>query len=153
MERSARPFLILFGVLVALLVCGGVALALAIHQGGMIEVDVHAKGPGGTDVTGLRVPGCLASLALHFVPDREFRVQAGELDRRGLTSESLRKVMDALAKIPDAVLIEVRDRDEHVRIAKEGRHLTVLADGDDEIVCVRVPIRLAAQLARKAAQG
>jgi len=42
MDRSSRPFLILFGSIVALILFAGIAMAVTAHRSGMITVDIHA---------------------------------------------------------------------------------------------------------------
>jgi hypothetical protein len=49
--------------------------------------------------------------------------------------------MQQLAKVPDTVLVEVRDRDEHVRIEKRGGRILVDVDSPREEVHVGVPIQ------------
>ena len=52
-----------------------------------------------------------------------------------------RLALQELAKCPDTVLVEVKDRDEHVRIEKRGGRLLVDVDSHSEEVHVGVPIQ------------
>lgn len=134
---SSRPFLLVFGILVLVLVCVGVAFAYSIHRAGMIEVDVHATGPGGCDIRGIKMPGALAPLAISFVPDEELAAAREDIDEWGPLA---REVCRSIGRCPDFVLAEVHSDREFVRVAKEGRRLVVIVEGDEEEIRVVVPL-------------
>jgi hypothetical protein len=150
MTTSSKPFLILFGAILALIVGSGAALALAVHHYGTIEVDVHSNGPGGTDVEGLKIPGILATTAAHFIPDSALKSARGEV-RLGCRKSDcdlgdVAEILAVLAKCPDCVLVEVISPDECVTIAKRNGHLVVDAQSVEETVHVKVPLRTARTL-------
>lgn len=150
MTTSSRPFLILFGAILALLAGSGAALALAVHHYGTIEVDVHSNGPGGTDVEGLKIPGFLATTAAHFIPDSALKsartgVRSG-CRESNCDFDDLAGILKVLAECPDCVLVEVTSPDEHVTVAKRSGHLVVDSESIEETVHVKVPLRTARTL-------
>lgn len=150
MTSGNRRFLIVFLGAILVLVVLGAALALSVHRAGMLEVDVRAKGPGGCDVTGIRVPAALAHVALVFIPDHAFGHACEEMRRWvPLISEGCSQ----LSKCPDFTLVEVRSRDEWVRIRKRGRTLVIDVDSDCERVHISVPIGVARAFAKRIAKG
>ncbi len=150
MKTSSKPFLLLFGAILALLAGSGAALALAVHHYGTIEVDVHSNEPGGTDVEGLKIPGILAATAVHFIPDSALkRARAGV--RAGCRESDcdineLAGILKALAECPDCVLVEITSPDERVTVAKRGGHLVVDTESVEETVHLKVPLRTARTL-------
>jgi len=146
MNPSARPFLILFCAILALLVGAGVALAITVHNGGMLRVDVHAKGPGGCDVTGLRIPGAFVSTAMHFIPEDALAEMADELAFAGPLAG---RAIEELEQTPDFVLVEVVSDDEQVLIRKLGRELRIDVDSYDEEVHITVPLGTLKSLMRR----
>jgi hypothetical protein len=150
MNTSSKPFLVLFGVILALLAGSGAALALAVHHYGTIEVDVHSNGPDGTDVEGLKIPGILAATAVHFIPDSALKSARAEV-RAGCREsdcdvDDLGKILKALAESPDCVLVEVISATERVTVAKRNGHIVVDAESVEETVHVKVPLRAARSL-------
>ena len=115
------------------LVVGGAVVNTSVL---MVDVDT----PEGPDIT-VPVPLPMARAGLWFAPDEAKRVKAPEL------AEHLPHVMKAVAALrraPDGVFVEVRDRDEHVEIVKEGDDLRVhVIDGSRTTVNVRFPLAAA----------
>ena len=138
MEPSTNPFLRLFGSLVLLLLCGGIALAVSVQRAGMISVDVEAAGPDGCTVKGLRVPGLLANTAIQALPAHIFD---GMKDEAEWVPPLLSRACDALREVPDFNLVEVDGPDELVRIIKRGNDLVIDVVSDDEKVHVVLPIK------------
>jgi len=102
----------------------------------MVDVDT-AEGP---DIT-VPVPLPMARAGLWFAPDEAKRVEALELAEH---LPHARKAVAALRQAPDGVFVEVHDRDEHVKIVKEGESLRVrVIDGSRTSVDVRVPLAAA----------
>ncbi|MCK4413000.1 MAG: hypothetical protein KAY32_05615 [Candidatus Eisenbacteria sp.] len=134
---SSRPFLLTFGLLVLLLLCVGGALAVSVHKAGIIEVDIHATGPGGCDLRGLKVPGALAPILIDLVPNDEFDEAREEIDE---WCPLAREICRAIGRCPDFVLAEVESDGEFVKVSMEGRRLVVIIESDDEKIRIVVPI-------------
>ncbi len=140
MSGNSSRFWVVFCVALGVLMVAGAGLAWAIHSAGMLEVDIHATGPGGVDVTGLRVPAALAHIALAFAPDDIFAAAEDELRTWG---PLIGEACDQLTNAPDFTLVEVITRDEEVQIRKQGRSLVIDVEADDQRVHVTVPLRTA----------
>jgi hypothetical protein len=56
--------------------------------------------------------------------------------------------LEGLADCLDGVLVDVRDRDETVRIVKEGRSFEIHVRSRDESVDISVPARVFSKVAR-----
>jgi hypothetical protein len=134
------------GTLLVLIAAGG-ALAWSIHSAGMLTVDIHAKGPGGCDITGIRIPAAVAHVALALVPDQAFDwAEDDELQRWG---PLIHEACHQLLKSPDFTLVEVVDDDESVLIRKRGKTLVIDVEDHQERVHVTVPLGVAKAFARK----
>ncbi len=133
-------------IVVVLLLTLGAGLTWAVNRAGVIEIDIRSKGPGGTDITGLRIPGPLAEAALVCVPGHLFCDLDDEVSE---WMPMMRGVCEALERQDDFTLVEVYSDRENVRVRKEGNCLVVDVDTPDERVHVKVPIGLADAVARK----
>lgn len=153
MSRGARIFWIFTG-LAAVFVVGSVgAVAFAAHAVTtmpMIEVSVqeHGASPVSFHVS---VPaaavGAGLAVAPHVIPDDVWQEARGELDAEleELPAEwrdSSAELIRALRDLPDAVLVEVDDRHDHVRVEKRGSDLRVTVRSSDADVDVTVPIAI-----------
>jgi len=153
MSRGARIFWIFTGLFAIFMVgsAGAVALAAhAVHSMPMIEVSVREHGADGTHI-GFAIPaaavGAGLAIAPHVMPDEAWDEMRVDLDAelaelppqwRQTSSEMIR----ALADMPDAVLVEVDDHQDHVRVEKRGAELIVTVRSSDADVDVTVPIAL-----------
>ncbi|MFH1143231.1 MAG: hypothetical protein V1774_01645 [Candidatus Eisenbacteria bacterium] len=146
MGRSSKPFLILFGSLVLLLVCAGIALAISVQRAGMICVDVEATGPGGCDVRGLRLPGFLVNGAIRCLP---VDVLCEAKAEAAWVHPFLRQACRTLQRTPDFALVEVDGPNEQVRITKRGNDLLIHVESDQERVHLVIPIRTLDALASR----
>jgi hypothetical protein len=113
------------------------ALTGYVIQDGFVHVSVDESSKDGTHLH-LVVPAQLAPLAAHFAPPNRFEGHEREL--RALLP-ALRMSALELVKLPDSVLVEVRDGDEHVLISKAGDGLSIEEDSPQEHVKVWVPLR------------
>lgn len=131
-----------FGILV---LTSGVLLAASVVRSGMVMVKVDE--PGSRIV--FPVPAFLVYAGMKVLPLVEEDIWAdarAELGEWGpVAAEALRAVEDA----PDAVLVEVQNAREHVRITKEGRSLEIYVKGQDETVEISVPAGLLGHIARE----
>ena len=146
MSRATRRAVGTVVIVTAMLLTMGAGLTYAVNRAGVIEVDIHAKGPGGTDLRGLKIPGSLAEAALVCIPSSAFREAHEEIGEFG---PLMRKACQALARQDDFTLVEVRSDSETVLIRKEGNHLVIEVDTFDERIHVKVPISLAEAFAKK----
>jgi hypothetical protein len=127
------------------------ALGAAVGATGVVIVDVKESGPNGHRIV-LPVPLLLAETAVRFAPiGKGPRLSdMGEAARYLPVAEG---VLAALADSPDAELVRVDDRDEHVRIAKVGKMLEITVDSSREKVRVNVPLSAASEVLRQARGG
>lgn len=116
--------------LLSSLLVGGVV----VHQG-VLTVDVDAADGSGVWVP---VPVVLARGGLFFAPEEARRIEA---PRAAEYLPYAGRVVEALRTAPDGVLVEVIDRDQLVRVSKEGDLLRVRAvEGDRSDIEVLVPL-------------
>lgn len=106
-------------------------------QDGFVHVTVEEFKKDGTHLH-LLVPAELAPLAAHFVPLK----QLGDAKHRLQEVLPIARLTAAeLARLPDCLLVEVRDRNDHVRVAKAGDGLDIEEESPEEHVHVWVPLR------------
>jgi hypothetical protein len=110
--------------------------ALVMHEG-VITVNVREKRPDGSHVR-LFVPATVIGLGMSLAPKDKIE-HATRHARKFLPLARIGA--EELAKCPDFVLVEVHDRDEHVRIQKVGGRLLVDVHSPREEVHVAVPLR------------
>lgn len=110
--------------------------ALVFHEG-VITVNVREKRADGDHIR-FFVPATVASFGVGLVPEQHIR-RATRHAHEYLPAARI--AMQELAKCPDTVLVEVKERDEHVRIEKRGGRLLVDVDSRSEEVHVGVPIQ------------
>jgi hypothetical protein len=99
-------------------------------------VDVDENKIGGSHVH-FWVPATLVGVGMHVAPRHALK-QAAEKARDVLPA--LRLGAKELRNYPDAVLVEVTNEEQHVRVATEHGKLRVDVDGGDQIVHVMVPL-------------
>lgn len=148
MGRGTKIFLIVLSI--PLLFLFGITLVLAAPTVGTgltfdaVSVSVHDKGPDGVRFS-IPVPAVLVDAGLRTA------LAAGALDDvEPLPPEAvralphLREVVQILADTPqDFTLVEVRDRNDHVRIDKVGDRLLIRVRSRDADVDVGLPLALA----------
>jgi hypothetical protein len=108
-----------------------------IVQDGFVHVSVDEFTKDGTHLH-LVVPAQLAPLGAHFVPARHLAEAQHKLHE---ILPALKLTVAELAKLPDSVLVEVRDADQHVLVSKSGDGLLVEEQSQQEHVKVWVPLR------------
>jgi hypothetical protein len=117
---------------------------------GMIEVNVVERQPEAHHVYVL-APAMLVPIATHFIP-REKRGHAAE--QLGPYMPAIRAALGQLRDCDDFVLVDVKDRDEHVEVQKLGGSVVVDVKDLDETVHVSTPIRaISSTLEQLAASG
>jgi len=110
--------------------------ALVFHEG-VITVNVREKRADGDHVR-FFVPATVVSYGMGLAPEEQIR-RATRHAHEYLPVARI--ALQELAKCPDSVLVEVKDRDEHVLIEKRGGRLLVNVDSRSEEVHVGVPIQ------------
>ncbi len=113
-----------------------------VIQSGFLWVDVREKGPDGHHIV-LPVPMVLARVGVALVPAHAFAGEAADMQE---ALPAVGALCDSLAKMPDAVLVEVQSTREQVRIAKRGDSLDIDVDDSDGTVHLSVPLASAADL-------
>ena len=134
---------VLLGFVLGALLLGVASVAFAataVYRAGTLAVEVHEKGPGGSDVT-LRLPGILVDVAARFVPSQACRSIPPELRAYG---PAIREAAFELARGPDGVFVQIDSPEEKLSIAKEGGDLVVHVTSSRETVRVGIPLRTAA---------
>lgn len=139
MNPRTKKIAIVLGVLWGIPMLAILVVGLWVKSLGMISVQVAEHRPGGSNVN-LQIPGVLASAGLMFFPDVVCAEVADNMDNHWGTV--VKAIESELATCPDAVFVEVTGSDENVLIRKEGVHLVIDIDSDDETVHVRVPLKL-----------
>jgi hypothetical protein len=130
----------------ALLVMAGMALFLALvaYSEGAVMVYVHQK-PHGARIF-VPVPALLVTQGLRFVPQRDLDAACRDLHQ---WLPAIKAASHELRREPDGVLVEVRDRAEHVLISKRGDDLVIDVDDPDETVHLSLPLEAFSSLAER----
>lgn len=117
----------------------GIALVgcLLTARSGVVNVHVVERQPEVHNIHVI-VPGILVTTTLHFIPARCFHDSGSDV-RQWLPV--VRAAADSFAKMPDTVLVEVTDPQEHVVVRKSGGSLITDVNDQDENVHVSVPVR------------
>jgi hypothetical protein len=151
MKTAMKVLLVLVAAFGLLLMGSGFLLAASIVQSGLVTVKVHESGPDGTRLY-LPVPAVIVHAGLSVLPAlieedvwEEVRTDLGEW--APVAAEALRAVEDS----PDAVLVDIENDHESVRIEKDGRTLEIqVRDGKDRFE-ISVPASLLGRVAREIA--
>jgi hypothetical protein len=151
MKKAMKVLLVLAASFGLVLMGSGFLLAASIVQTGLVTVKVHESGPDGTHLY-LPLPAILVHAGLTVLPAlieddvwEDVRTDLGEW--APVAAEALRSVEDA----PDAVLVEVENARESVRIEKVGRSLEIrVRDGKDSFE-ISLPANLLGHVAREIA--
>jgi hypothetical protein len=115
-------------------------LMLVAGAGGVVVVDVQEGGADGHHLV-VPVPVALAQLALTFAPEEARHVVCPDF---APYHDLALRVLKELEQVPDCTLVRVEEKDESIRIQKEGRSLRVdVVDGEGEEVHVSIPIHSA----------
>jgi len=154
--RSGTRLVVAVACGVVVIVASTAAVAAWTFYGpGAVSVKVVPKTSDGVHVS-LRVPSFVVRGAVALIPVGAIHLDRSEPALRMALPIAARS-LEALSEIPDAVLVEVDDGSDHVRIAKEDSRLVVHVDSDDATVDVSVPLvvvrSVAEVLARSAPDG
>lgn len=140
---TGKKILTMAALLAVFTVAGwAVLIGVVYAHGGVMTVRVHEANEGldlYLPVPMVVVDGVVAT-ASHVMPQEDWLNLQAELDL-GEWEPLVREVLEVLDDCPDALLVEVIDDHEHVRVSKEGRYLKVEVDADDVDVRVSIPTR------------
>lgn len=144
MSPDVKKFFIILGSFLLIAAIGFTAIGAYVHRCGVLVVHVD-EGPGGSNIH-MRIPAALVHAGLQVVPDEVFE-DAGDEIRQA--APLLRAVCDGLADAPDFVLVEVKGRNEWVRIRKNGDKLEIRVRDCDDRIEVIVPLRMVESVANR----
>jgi hypothetical protein len=117
---------------------------------GVIRVDVDEHRDGGSHVH-VWVPAAAVPMAVHFVPRRHLRDAACHVSE---FMPLIQIVAQELRHYPNTTFVDVKDREDHVRVSTVGTKLQIDVTTEQETVHVAVPLTtvndVAAQLAANA---
>jgi hypothetical protein len=115
------------------------ALVITIISMDWLIVSVHESGADGTRVW-IPVPIAAIRLAVWAVPDKIFEDADTDAPEFAEYEDVFRAMIGEIEKIPDAVLVEVTERNTHVVIRKQADVFVIDVTDGDEDVRVRVPV-------------
>ena len=130
-----------------LLVMVGIALfmGLVAYSEGAVMVYVHEKKPEGHRLW-VPVPALLVDLGVRFVPEERLQDALRDLQP---WLPAIEAASHELRRCPDGLLVEVKDRTDHVMVSKGGEMLRVDVDSETDTVHVSVPISLIESVAAR----
>ena len=118
---------------------------LVAYSEGAVMVSVRERKPEGTRIW-LPVPALLVEVGMRFVPAKDLRDASAQI-RPWLPA--IRAASTELERCPDATLVEVESRTEHVRVSKSGDTLEVDVEDGDDTVHVSVPVEFVNSMAEE----
>ncbi len=139
MRRLLKAFVIVCAAGLLAFGMAGVALAAAVVHSGLISVSVQEKTADGTRIF-LPVPAALIELGAStlplVMPERELARARREI---APYRQGLRQLASELDDMPSATLVTVESAKERVKVAKQGRNLTIEVHSDEADVRVSLP--------------
>lgn len=152
MKTIAKLLFVAIVMFAVLVVGSGTLLAASVVRSGLVTVKVHETGPHGNQHLYIPVPAAMVDVSLDLIPllagkdvFAEMRSDLGDM------GPAVAAALTELEDAPDAVLVDIRDTHERVRIVKEGRSLEILVDGSDGQVEISLPAHLLGRIAREIA--
>ena len=147
MSRGAKIFVGIAAGLAILFLGSGLLVAGTIAATGLVTVNVHDK-TDGTHIY-LPVPAVALYLGMDLLPLVMDDSDLAEMRRDvGDWGPFMAATLRGLADCPDGVLVDIRDREETVRIVKEGRSFEIRIRNHNESVDISVPARMLSKAAR-----
>jgi hypothetical protein len=137
MTRTTKTLLIVLCVLFFVGMATTLVIAATVINAGVAWVRVEEHGPGGARVY-LPVPMALLEAGMAFGPLDELHQELAEV--RHTYGPMLVAAAGAIADAPDFTLVEVQDRHDWVKIAKQDDRLDIRVDSRDATVHVSVPV-------------
>lgn len=151
MSKGAKILLAIAATFAVLIIGSGALLAASVVRAGVVTVKVHEPGASGTHLN-IHIPAAVVTLGMDLLPlvlehDVTAEIRADLGDMRPAVAAALLE----LEGVPDAVLVDVRDGSERVRISKEGRTLEVRVMNSDGTFEISLPAHLLGKIAREIA--
>jgi uncharacterized protein (DUF1684 family) len=145
MSKKAKILLTVAVCFVLVFVGSGMLVAATVVSSGLVKVAVHQPDMD-MDFT---VPAALVHMGLVTLPlVLEEDVVADLRADLGEAGPAAAAALRALEEAPDAVLVDVQDNGESVRVVKQGRHLEVHVESADGTVEISLPTCLLGSIAR-----
>jgi hypothetical protein len=142
MTRTAKVLTIVALALLALPVGATLLVAGSVVAHGVVTVNVQESKEGGTHLY-LPVPADLLYLGMDLLPVLD---QHGELARArrevGPWAPVAKAAMESLEDCPDAVLVDVQQHGQTVKIVKVGRSIEIDVHGQGDDVHISLPAHL-----------
>ncbi len=145
MSKGAKILLAAAMTIVVLMIGSGLMLAASIARAGVMTVSIHEPGKH----IDLHLPAAVVYLGMDLLPlvldddvSAEIRANLGE--HRQAVAAALRELEHA----PDAVLVDIEDGSERVRISKRGRSLEIHVVNSDGRFDISLPTGLLGRIAR-----
>jgi hypothetical protein len=136
-ERLAASILLGAAVVASGTAC---AAAYAWHHAGTFRIAVQDDGPDGTNFS-MTLPGALVDAAIAAFPvPNHLDLDGEDAVFRDLVP-ALHAVRAQLDDLPDAVLVDIRDGAETVRVAKHDDTIQIRVASPGERVAIDLPIR------------
>jgi hypothetical protein len=126
-----------------------VATGAYTFREGLLRVDVDEYRQGGSHVH-LWLPAAAIPMAMNFVPRREFEKAAR--DAREYMPIA-RAAAHELGKLPDSVLVEVKDGEEHVVVATKDGAIKIDVSDPEEQVHVLCPLETIEDVTQEIAEN
>ena len=148
MTRPAKVLTIVAIALLALPVGATLLLAGSLVTHGVVTVKVNETKPGGTHVY-VPVPAGLLYLGIDLLPllDRDGDLRKARREM-GPWAPAAAAALESFEDCPDAVLIDIQDHGDTVRIVKEGRSIEIQVHDRDGDVNISLPAHLFSRVAR-----
>jgi hypothetical protein len=137
-----------FGKCMAVVALGVASVLFAVavaYSFGTVTVQLDESKRGGQHLT-IAVPSAVVPLGMRFVPDQVFKNIDPEL-RPYLPG--LRAAIGELRKCPDALLVEVRNNNDHVVVRKRGDNLVIDVNSNADQVHISVPLSSLGSIAER----
>lgn len=149
MTRPAKALTIVALALLALPVGCGLLLAGSVVTQGLVTVKVNEPKPDGTNLY-LPVPAGLVYLGIDLLPllDKDHHMQKARKEM-GAWGPFAAAALQALEDCPNAVLVDVQDGKETVKIVKEGHTIEVRVHSADGNVQISLPAHLFSKVAHQ----
>lgn len=152
MKTIAKLLFVAVLIFAVLVVGSGTLLAASVVRSGLVTVKVHETSPHGVKHLYLPIPAGLVDLGLDLAPVLAGRDVFDEMrSDLGDMRPAVAAALTGLEEAPDAVLVDVQDAHERVRIVKEGSSLEIQVDGPEGQVEISVPASLLGRIAREIA--
>ncbi|HKH43762.1 MAG TPA: hypothetical protein VKM72_03770 [Thermoanaerobaculia bacterium] len=151
MSKGAKILLAIAATFAVLMVGSGVLLAASIARAGVVHVKIHEPGRSGTHVN-VHIPAAVVTLGMNLMPlVLDDQVTAEIRADLGKARPAMAAALQELEDVPDAVLVDVQDGPERVRISKKGRALEIHVVNPEGIFEISLPAHLLGRIAREIA--